>query len=206
MSEEIWDCIIVGAGPAGLGAALYASRDRYKTILLEKFYPGGQINTTDRIENYPGYANISGPDLTEKMMAQATAFGAELHSGTGVTSLRRRDDGMIEVFCDKEKFVGRVVILAPGKLLSASGCSRRGGIPQCRRGRQLLRHLRCAVFQRQDRRCNRRRQYRRGRHAAPVQIRRQSHHGTPPAGISRHQSTGRRTDGQGQRTQFQSDP
>jgi thioredoxin reductase (NADPH) len=114
MSEQIWDCMIVGAGPAGLGAALYAARDRFKTILLEKFYPGGQINTTDRIENYPGYANISGPDLTEKMMAQATAFGAELHSGTGATSLRRRDDGMIEVFCDKEKFVGRVVILSPG--------------------------------------------------------------------------------------------
>jgi thioredoxin reductase (NADPH) len=69
MSEPIWDCIIVGAGPAGLGAALYAARDRFKTILLEKFYPGGQINTTDRIENYPGYADISGPDLTEKMLA-----------------------------------------------------------------------------------------------------------------------------------------
>jgi len=114
MSERIWDCIIVGAGPAGLGAALYAARDRFKTILLEKFYPGGQINTTDRIENYPGYANISGPDLTEKMLAQATAFGAELRSGTEATSLNRREDGLIEVFYDKGKFVGRVVILAPG--------------------------------------------------------------------------------------------
>jgi thioredoxin reductase (NADPH) len=114
MSEPIWDCIIVGAGPAGLGAGLYAARDRFKTILLEKFYPGGQINTTDRIENYPGYGDISGPDLTEKMLAQATTFGAELHNGAGVTSLRRREDGMIDVFCDEEKFVGRVVILAPG--------------------------------------------------------------------------------------------
>jgi thioredoxin reductase (NADPH) len=114
MSERIWDCIIVGAGPAGLGAALYAARDRFKTILLEKFYPGGQINTTDRIENYPGCANISGPDLTEKMLAQATSFGAELRSGTEATSLNRREDGLIEVFYDKGKFVGRVVILAPG--------------------------------------------------------------------------------------------
>jgi thioredoxin reductase (NADPH) len=114
MTERIWDCIIVGAGPAGLGAALYAARDRFETILLEKFYPGGQINTTDRIENYPGCVNISGPDLTEKMLAQATSFGATLHTGAEVTSLRQREDGRIEVFCDKEKFVGRVVILAPG--------------------------------------------------------------------------------------------
>jgi thioredoxin reductase (NADPH) len=85
-----------------------------KTIILEKFYPGGQIITTDRIENYPGFAEVSGPDLTEKMMAQVTAFGAELRTGSEVTGLRRRDDGMIEVVCDKDLFVGKVVILTPG--------------------------------------------------------------------------------------------
>ncbi|MHC4239588.1 MAG: FAD-dependent oxidoreductase, partial [Planctomycetota bacterium] len=53
MAEE-YDCIIVGAGPAGLAAALYAARDRFKTLVLEKLLPGGQINNTDRIENYPG--------------------------------------------------------------------------------------------------------------------------------------------------------
>jgi thioredoxin reductase (NADPH) len=53
MSER-YDCIIIGAGPAGLSAALYAARDRLKTLVLEKLVPGGQINTTDRIENYPG--------------------------------------------------------------------------------------------------------------------------------------------------------
>lgn len=114
MAEQNFDCIIVGGGPAGLGAALYAARDRMKTIILEKFYPGGQIITTDRIENYPGFAEVSGPDLTEKMMAQTTAFGAELRTGSEVTALRRRDDGMIEVTCDKDIFVGKVVILTPG--------------------------------------------------------------------------------------------
>jgi len=114
MAEQQYDCIIVGGGPAGLGAALYAARDRMKTIILEKFYPGGQIITTDRIENYPGFAEVSGPDLTEKMMAQTTAFGAELRTGSEVTALRRRDDGMIEVACDKDIFIGKVVILTPG--------------------------------------------------------------------------------------------
>jgi thioredoxin reductase (NADPH) len=114
MAEQQFDCIIVGGGPAGLGAALYAARDRMKTIILEKFYPGGQIITTDRIENYPGFAEVSGPDLTEKMMAQVTAFGAELRTGSEVTGLRRRDDGRIEVACDKDLFVGKVVILTPG--------------------------------------------------------------------------------------------
>ena len=51
---KLYDCIIIGAGPAGLGAALYTARDRMDTLILEKYFPGGQIINTDRIENYPG--------------------------------------------------------------------------------------------------------------------------------------------------------
>jgi thioredoxin reductase (NADPH) len=114
MAEKEYDCIIVGAGPAGLGAGLYAARDRAKTILLEKFYPGGQINTTDRIENYPGYENISGPDLVMKMLQQVQTFGGEVKTSAEVTGLERRSDGRIAVQCDKDIYVGRVVILTPG--------------------------------------------------------------------------------------------
>ncbi|NLH17239.1 MAG: FAD-dependent oxidoreductase [Phycisphaerae bacterium] len=109
-----YDCIIIGAGPAGLGAGLYAARDRFSTLLLEKFFPGGQINTTDRIENYPGYANIGGPDLIEKMIAQVTTFGAELKTGTEVMSLKRLTDGRIEVTTDNDTYTARAVILSPG--------------------------------------------------------------------------------------------
>lgn len=114
MSEQVYDCIIVGAGPAGLGAGLYAARDRQKTLLLEKFYPGGQINNTDRIENYPGYQNIGGTDLTMKMMEQVQGFGGEIKTSTEVKSLVRRDDGLIDVSTSKEMFTAKVVILTPG--------------------------------------------------------------------------------------------
>jgi len=113
MKEE-YDCIIVGCGPAGLGAALYTARDRFKTLVLEKFYPGGQIINTDRIENYPGFEKISGPDLIEALFSQVKLFGAEVKTGSEVTSINRLDDGGLQVNCDEDSYIGRVVILTPG--------------------------------------------------------------------------------------------
>ncbi|MHC4559417.1 MAG: FAD-dependent oxidoreductase, partial [Planctomycetota bacterium] len=77
MSEN-YDCIIVGGGPAGLAAALYTARDRMKTLILEKFMPGGQIINTDRIENYPGIERIDGAGLVMQMQQQTESFGAEI--------------------------------------------------------------------------------------------------------------------------------
>ncbi|MCK4912993.1 MAG: FAD-dependent oxidoreductase [Planctomycetes bacterium] len=111
---KIYDCIIIGAGPAGLAAALYASRDRFKTLVLEKFYPGGQINNTNRIENYPGIKQIDGPALIEQLKGQAESFGAEIKSTAEVTKLEKLSNGNIEISCGDEKYVSRAVILAPG--------------------------------------------------------------------------------------------
>jgi thioredoxin reductase (NADPH) len=112
--QDTYDCIIIGGGPAGLGAALYTARDRFKTLMIEKFFPGGQINNTDRIENYPGYQRIGGAELVQKMLEQTTSFGADLKTGSEVTSLAKLKDGNIEITCDDEKYIGRSVILCPG--------------------------------------------------------------------------------------------
>ncbi|UCD48889.1 MAG: thioredoxin-disulfide reductase [Phycisphaerales bacterium] len=114
MAETLYDCIIIGGGPAGLGAALYTARDRLKTLILEKLMPGGQINNTNRIENYPGFEQIDGPALIERMQKQVESFEAEIKSLSEVTKLEKRQDGNIAVYCDDTAYIGRAVILAPG--------------------------------------------------------------------------------------------
>jgi len=114
MAETVYDVIIVGGGPAGLGAALYTARDRLKTLIIEKLMPGGQINNTNRIENYPGFAEIDGPGLIERMQKQVESFEAEIKSLAEVTGLEKRADGNIAIHCGDTAYVGKAVILAPG--------------------------------------------------------------------------------------------
>ncbi len=77
----MYDVVIVGGGPAGLAAGIYAARARLKTVIVEKLLPGGQAAVTDFIENYPGYPEgISGPELVAKMQEQAEKFGCKIKS------------------------------------------------------------------------------------------------------------------------------
>lgn len=79
MSGEVRDVVILGAGPAGLTAAIYAGRARLDTVVLDRGVPGGQVATTDQVENYPGFPQgISGAELAQLMLEQAEKFGARL--------------------------------------------------------------------------------------------------------------------------------
>ncbi|MHA6260743.1 thioredoxin-disulfide reductase [Sporosarcina sp. CAU 1771] len=80
-TEKIYDVIIIGAGPAGLTAAVYASRGNLSTLMLERGMPGGQMANTEDVENYPGFDHILGPDLSTKMFEHARKFGAEYAYG-----------------------------------------------------------------------------------------------------------------------------
>lgn len=80
MTEKTYDIVIVGGGPGGLTAGLYGARAKMRTILIEKFMPGGQIANTEEIEDYPGFDRISGGELAMKMAEHAKSFGLEIIS------------------------------------------------------------------------------------------------------------------------------
>src|SRR5690625_3742197 len=79
--EHVYDVIIVGAGPAGMIAAVYASRANLDTLLLERGVPGGQMADTEDVENYRGFDHILGAELSNKMFEHAKKFGAEYAYG-----------------------------------------------------------------------------------------------------------------------------
>ena len=106
--------IIIGGGPAGLTAGLYASRAQLKTILLEAMIPSGQAYMTERIENYPGFPDgISGRELIERFAQQATKFGLEIQQFTKVDSVALEGNKKV-VTAGEKKFSASTLIIATG--------------------------------------------------------------------------------------------
>ena len=108
----MYDTMIIGSGPAGMTAALYAARSNLKVALLERGIYGGQMNNTAEIENYPGYARISGPELAEKMFEPLENLGVE-HLFGQVEKIEDHGDYK-KIITEDEVFETKTVILAPG--------------------------------------------------------------------------------------------
>jgi thioredoxin reductase (NADPH) len=132
-----YDLIVIGAGPAGLAAAIYAARARLRTLVVDESVPGGQVKTTHKVSNYPGFPeDVSGKDLAGAFAAQAERFGARIAKAVEITEHDLRSAEKRLVLDEEEEVVAPAVIVATGakpRELGVAGESRfRGrGISYC---------------------------------------------------------------------------
>jgi thioredoxin reductase (NADPH) len=120
---EEFELIIIGGGPAGLCAAMYAGRGMLKAVLLERGVPGGELLNTEWIDDYPGFEHVLGRELAQKMTSHAAAFGADIRQ-ENVEGIVRRDDGGFEV-----STTGGTIYQAPTVILTAGGTPTKLDVP-----------------------------------------------------------------------------
>lgn len=115
MSETaIHDVVMIGAGPSALAAAIYTTREDIETILYEKGVIGGLAAITDKVDNYPGFADgIEGLKLAEYLQVQAERFGAVIDFGD-ISGVKKLDDGTIEIIVDGKPVLAKSVLIATG--------------------------------------------------------------------------------------------
>lgn len=113
-NSEVYDVLIIGGGGAGLTAALYTSRAKLSTILLEKLTPGGQIALTDLVENYPGFPEgINGPEISQRMEEQAKRYGTRVEYEE-VSGIEKKNGLFLISTAGAQAFQSRTVIVASG--------------------------------------------------------------------------------------------
>jgi thioredoxin reductase (NADPH) len=119
-----YDVVIVGAGPAGMTAALYTGRAMLKTAVLERGFPGGELLNTEFLDDVIGFPKILGYELAEKFAAHAKTFGAEFFETTSVTSVTKMEDGFFQTETDKGE-----IFRSPAVIVTAGGTPIKLGVP-----------------------------------------------------------------------------
>ncbi|KUN05850.1 fused response regulator/thioredoxin-disulfide reductase [Streptomyces yokosukanensis] len=126
-TADFYDLIVIGGGPAGLGAAVYGASEGLRTVLVERSATGGQAGQSSRIENYLGFPDgVSGAQLTDRARRQAAKFGAEILTARQVTGLEVNGAARVVRFADGSAIAAHSVILATGvqyRQLEAAGCN-----------------------------------------------------------------------------------
>ncbi len=123
MATHEYEVVIVGAGPAGMTAGLYAGRSMLKTVVLERGAPGGELLNTEIIEDYPGFEHVEGWDLAQKFASHAMKFGCEIQT-RNVEVIKRMEDGTFETRADDGE-----VYRSPTVIVTAGGTPIKLGIP-----------------------------------------------------------------------------
>jgi thioredoxin reductase (NADPH) len=129
--QELYDVVVIGAGPAGLAAAVYGASEGLKTLIIERQTPGGQAGSSSRIENYLGFpTGLSGAELAHRAWTQATRLGAEFMAPQEVVSMCIQDGYKVLTLSDKQEIKARAVVLTTGvsyRVLDAPGLDRLSG-------------------------------------------------------------------------------
>jgi thioredoxin reductase (NADPH) len=117
---KIYDVLIVGGGAAGLTTAIYAQRDRFDSIILEKTNIGGNAFITKKIENYPGFKEVSGPDLMDRMESQAETLGAKIETGEEIQNIEKAQN-FFKVTTPSQEYRSKSIVIATGSTYRTLG-------------------------------------------------------------------------------------
>jgi len=125
----VYDVLILGGGPAGLSAAIYAAREGLDALVIERGALGGQAGTTDRIDNYPGFPEgIGGAELADRLIAHARRYGVELLSAVEVSGVHREDDCVMVTTASGDTYAADAVIVATGSQYRRLGVPGESGL------------------------------------------------------------------------------
>jgi len=121
-AQDHYDVIVVGGGPTGLTAAIYAARENQSVLIIEKSAAGGQAGITERLDNYPGFPDgVAGHELADRMRRQAERYGVEILEAVAVTSVTSNDEGVSVTTAAGDVYHGGAVLIATGSTYRRTG-------------------------------------------------------------------------------------